>query len=104
MRQETFVLHYGIYQANRAKSITRQIRFMEWQHIKSYHSDIRVANYEWIYQDVLSEEIDFSKNSILEHIYVKFNIMLPDDFYGHSLTVSDVIVFIVDGKKSLLCR
>ena len=98
MKQETFVLQDEIYQTNQSKSITRQIRFTEWKYIKA-HSDIRMENYKLIYQDTLSKELNFSKNSILEHIFVKFNIMLPDDFYGHSLSVSDVIVLRIDDRK-----
>lgn len=33
-------------------------------------------------------------------LYERFNIHSPDDFRGHSLSVSDVIVLDVDGKKT----
>ena len=32
-----------------------------------------------------------SRNALLEDIYVKFNVARPEDFYGHSLSVSDIV-------------
>ena len=31
-------------------------------------------------------------NAILEEIFIRFNVNLPNDFCGHSLSVSDVVV------------
>lgn len=53
-----------------------------------------VADYGLVYSGKLSE-IDVSaenKNEILESIFTKFNIDRPEDFKGHSLSVSDVVV------------
>ena len=54
------------------------------------------------YQCVYSVEIDLNeiddKYEILNQIYDKFNIELPDDFKGHSLSVSDVIAMRKDGE------
>ena len=35
----------------------------------------------------------------LDKIFVKYNINHPADFKGHSLSMSDIIVTIKDGKK-----
>ena len=53
-----------------------------------------VADYDLVYSGKLSE-IDVNaenKNEILESIFTKFNIDRPEDFKGHSLSVSDVVV------------
>lgn len=53
-----------------------------------------VADYDLVYSGKLSE-IDVSaenKNEILESIFTKFNTDRPEDFKGHSLSVSDVVV------------
>ncbi len=40
----------------------------------------------------------------LDTLYERFNIHRPDDFTGHSLSVSDVIVLESEGKKNtILC-
>lgn len=53
-----------------------------------------VADYDLVYSGKLSE-IDVNtenKNEILESIFTKFNTDRPEDFKGHSLSVSDVVV------------
>ena len=35
----------------------------------------------------------------LEGIYEKFNLYRPEDFHGHSLSVSDVVVISRNGKR-----
>ena len=53
-----------------------------------------VADYDLVYSGNLSE-IDVNtenKNEILESIFTKFNTDRPEDFKGHSLSVSDVVV------------
>lgn len=53
-----------------------------------------VADYDLVYSGKLSE-IDITsenKNEILESIFTKFNTDRPEDFKGHSLSVSDVVV------------
>lgn len=53
-----------------------------------------VADYDLVYSGKLSK-IDVNtenKNEILESIFTKFNTDRPEDFKGHSLSVSDVVV------------
>ena len=53
-----------------------------------------VADYDLVFSGKLSE-IDVNtenKNEILESIFTKFNTDRPEDFKGHSLSVSDVVV------------
>lgn len=44
-----------------------------------------LKNYELVYSGVMKE------NETLEDIYSRFNVDLPKDFFGHSLSVSDVV-------------
>lgn len=39
-----------------------------------------------------------STDKVLESLYERFNLQHPDDFRGHSLSVSDVIVLHEDGR------
>ena len=52
------------------------------------------ANYEYIYSAPLTPE------TTLEGIFEKFNIDHPEDFKGHSLSVSDVIVLHQNGQDT----
>lgn len=68
--------------------------------------DIRFMPYNWIlkkgiklsykmYDSVYTSAIACLKNEkdeqLVEDIYTKFNIDIPEDFHGHSLSVSDVV-------------
>ena len=74
-----------------------------WQ-LKDDEHDRLFESLEWLarkglsfdqacYQLVYSFSVD---NPDLEEIFTRFNIDRPHDFYGHSLSVSDVVV--VDGE------
>lgn len=53
-----------------------------------------IADYDLVFSGKLSEIniISENKNEILERIFTKFNTDRPEDFKGHSLSVSDVVV------------
>lgn len=53
------------------------------------------SRYEKVYEAQAGEDDD-----ALDKIFVKFNIYHPDDFHGHSLSASDVVVFNQDGKRT----
>ena len=48
-----------------------------------------VDHYEVVYVDQLPAYEN--KNEMLEGLYVKFNVARPEDFIGHSLSVSDIV-------------
>ena len=52
-----------------------------------------------LYDEVYSGEVEPSGSvmSVLESLYMKFNLNHPSDFRGHSLSVSDIIE--LDGKN-----
>ena len=39
----------------------------------------------------------------LEDLYVKFNIDHPNDFRGHSMSVSDIVLLLVIGGSAIYC-
>ena len=50
------------------------------------------------YRHVYSGEIEGDDTiTMLEDLFVIFNLRHPDDFSGHSLSVSDIVI--LDGKK-----
>lgn len=49
-----------------------------------------LSDYVEVYRGINSEK--GSDNYILESLFVQFNLNRPDDFTGHSLSVSDIVV------------
>lgn len=61
-------------------------------------------NYDKVYDGEYSIYEPFNANTICESLFEKFNIDLPEDFRGHSLSVSDVIVLENNGEnKAYYC-
>ena len=64
------------------------------------------SRYDLVYSGVLSSDLASCKTpeSILEGLYTRFNLNRPDDFRGHSLSVSDVIALNQGGKTNAITR
>ena len=63
--------------------------FMPWN-LLNQHSKFDISQYKKVYEGEVPEMFDLSM--VLESIFEKFNLQHPSDFYGHSLSVSDVVV------------
>lgn len=98
--KEKKTVQYQIYQLNHNDPTIKQIRFMSFDEIKQYHYSIEHINYEFIYQGMTEWKDSYSTNDLLDRIYAKFNIEIPNDFYGYSLSVSDVIVLMDEEKRT----
>lgn len=59
-----------------------------------FNLKVELKNYDFIYKGGLQSGMD------LEDIFIKFNEQRPDDFKGHSLSVSDVVVLNKNGQSS----
>ena len=53
---------------------------------------IEKHHYNLVYLGILNDITPTETMDLLEELYTKFNLKRPDDFTGHSLSVSDVIV------------
>ena len=73
------------------------IRFESMEQLKREGVQLNLEDYQLVYEDTLD---DFKGNDTLESLFTKFNIDHPEDFRGHSLSVSDVIVISIDGKDT----
>ena len=82
---------FGIYQI-RDDSPGENYAFMNMSFIESHGMKIKKEDYKLVYVGELSG------NMSLDDIFERFNIDRPEDFRGHSLSVSDIIV-LNDGKK-----
>lgn len=79
---------YAIYQLKRDDATT-DIRFMNSDYLKSKGIEPQYENYELIYTGALAG--DSSQMEKLENLYRIFNIEHPQDFTGHSLSISDIV-------------
>ena len=73
------------------------IRFEGMEQLKNDGVQLNKDDYELVYEGEVGE---FRGNATLEALFAQFNTNHPEDFRGHSLSVSDVIVISVDGKDT----
>lgn len=73
------------------------VRFEDMEQLKKDGVQLNHDDYELVYEGEVGE---FRGNATLEALYTQFNTDHPEDFRGHSLSVSDVIVISVDGKDT----
>ena len=73
------------------------VRFEDMEQLRKNGVQLNHDDYELVYEGEVGE---FRGNATLEALYTQFNTKHPEDFRGHSLSVSDVIVISVDGKDT----
>ena len=73
------------------------VRFEDMEQLKKNGVQLNHDDYELVSEGEVGE---FRGNATLEALYTQFNTKQPEDFRGHSLSVSDVIVISVDGKDT----
>ena len=88
---------YLIYQLKQDDS-AKNLRFSDLERIRQTGNDVRINNYELVYLSQLTPA------DTLESLYAEFNLHHPSDFRGHSLSVSDIVVFRENGnEKAYYC-
>lgn len=84
---------FTIYQLKDSPE-TRDYRFVSMKQLKRQDLEVKPENYDQVYSGKLSS------TDTLDSIYERFNLQHPDDFRGHSLSVSDVVVLHENGKDT----
>jgi hypothetical protein len=84
---------YAIYQLKH-DDILRDLRFTRLDVLKRLGHKVRRGNYDLIY----AASMDNGSVS-LDDIFTRFNTDRPTDFKGHSLSVSDVVVYKYDDGR-----
>lgn len=96
---------YGIYQLKHNPELDH-LRFEGTESLKRMgitkdnFDAIIPENYELIYVGEMSELQEQTQGETLEAIYEKFNIAHPEDYRGHSLSVSDIVILHQNGENS----
>lgn len=84
---------FDIYQVKPGTAF-RDYGFENMEKLEARGQKVEYSNYDFKYSGQLKDGMG------LEEIYTKFNIDRPDDFTGHSLSVSDVVVLVKDGETT----
>ena len=73
------------YEIHQIKNPKCNYRFLWWDQAKK---DFDFSDYEKVYESEINGE---RENIVLETLFEIFNLYRPEDFKGHSLSVSDII-------------
>ena len=88
---------FAIYQLRDSED-TAQLRYMNSEYLEKKGLSIQKENYAAIYAGDLDRRGDTQDK--LNELYETFNIRRPDDFCGHSLSVSDIVALKQNGVVS----
>lgn len=89
-----------IYQLRDHES-THDHRFLSMSQLQAAGLAMERANYAPAYTADISDARSMTIPAMLEDIFYRFNMERPEDFYGHSLSVSDIVALKVDGTVSV---
>ena len=97
------ICYFGILQQkfNKSPGKSGAVKFFNFHY---NGKKLNIDDYDIVYLRPLNELMQFiatkyNVDALLEHIYDKFNENTPQDFTGHNLSVSDIIVLVYEDKK-----
>ena len=88
---------YAILQLRRTDETVYE-RFESYEALKRQGKEPDIDHYDVVYMAPLSSYTD--QTAMLEGLYTKFNVDRPEDFRGHSLSVSDIVALKTDAVVS----
>lgn len=86
---------YAILQLKQTEEM-QNICFRSLFELNRLQLNPEIDNYRVMYIAPVASDEDI--NILLEDIFIKFNVERPDDFFGHSLSVSDVVILKKDNS------
>lgn len=93
MNKTTPLRRFTIYQLKHSDEL-HSIRFEPFEYLQQNGLACEIHNYDMVYSG------NMRPHETLENLFYKFNMERPDDFKGHSLSVSDVVVVRERGKST----
>ena len=84
---------FGIYQLKDGDGM-RDYRFEPYDRLQAAGLSVEATNYNLVYT------AELSPGTSLEDIYTRFDTDHPEDFKGHSLSVSDIVVLHQNGENT----
>ena len=98
--KENGISAYRIYQIRDDQPDRHERMFQNLATLRSDGKDVIPDAYSAVYEGNLGDtEIGKSAQQVLDGLFEKFNIAHPDDFLGHSMSVSDVVVLQENGVE-----
>ena len=94
---ESVTDQYAILQLRRSEDTVYE-RFSSMRELERMGLEPNIDHYEVVYTAALRPYKD--QNTMLEELYEKFNVSRPEDFTGHSLSVSDIVALRENGAVS----
>jgi hypothetical protein len=93
---------YKIYQLDITKESVKNSHkmFERWEWLIKYEGGFNFQDYKQVYEGETNLDEKLDNTTILENLFNKFNLNHPEDFHGHSLSVSDVVIL---GDKMYYC-
>lgn len=87
-------MKYKIYQLDYTKESVNNSHkiFSGWDWLIKYEGGFNFQDYKQVYEGETNLDKKFDNLAILENLFFKFNMNHPENFYGHSLSVSDVVI------------
>lgn len=82
-------MKYEIYQTS-----NKDMLFMSYERNTNHGYPVTIDQYRKVYEgdtNVFGDYSELEIGPLLEQIYIIFNVQIPTDFTGHSLSVSDVV-------------
>ena len=92
-------MKYEIYQLDYNKDSVKNSHkmFSRWEWLIKYEGGFNFQDYKKVYDGELEGKDNID---VLDKLFEKFNLSHPDNFHGHSMSVSDVVVL---GDKMYYC-
>lgn len=91
---------FAIFQLRDLES-TRDHRFLPLSQLQAAGLTVERANYEVVYTADLHYAAGKALPELLNNIFYRFNMERPEDFHGHSLSVSDVVALKVKDEVTV---
>ena len=90
---------FGIYQLRNDMKGRRDYSFVSMDFLRKHGMEVGAENYELVYAAPIPDNASKDTAVLLEQIYERFNIDRPEDFVGHSLSMSDVVLIHRGGEN-----
>ncbi len=79
------MLNYKLFQVK--DDLTLEFGFKGLDFLQTIGLELNLNNYDLVYESVVGTNEDYT----LEALFSKFNLEHPNDFYGRSMSVSDIV-------------
>lgn len=88
---------YAVYQLKMSPH-THDLLFESFDNLMAHQLAVDRMNYELVYTGTLDDRTPNDTSALLEDLFYRFNMEIPSDYHGHSMSVSDVVALKINGN------